>query len=54
MAALPEEEGIVAVLLGDNDKLILDEAIALEVGEVSNVTVVVISREVVPEIVSCL
>ena len=51
---LPEREGVVAVLLGESGTLILDEAIPLEVGEVSSVTVVVISREAVPEIVPSL
>ena len=44
----------MVVLLGDNGTLILDEAIPLEVGEVSKLTVVVISREAVPEIVPSL
>ena len=44
----------MAVLLGDSGTLILDKAIPLEVGEVSNVTVVVISREAVLERVPSL
>ena len=59
--ALPELEAIVAVLLGDNTTLALDEAILLEADTVVTltregvtVTVVVITPEAVPEMVPSL